>query len=163
MKIFVTGHSVTKKLENQIHTIWYCIPASDHARLITAAEEKFFNECDTRRVPVIALLTKTDTLNGVAINELRNEGLNMKAAKESAGEMEKQLLHNLEKRMIEMLGACKFPPRSSLSLGNMHEESFDCADILTTTTDALEEKALEMLLISTQQSNILLNIKWAVK
>ncbi|KAG6334415.1 hypothetical protein ID866_4671 [Astraeus odoratus] len=163
MKMFVTGRSVTTMLENRIHAIWYCIPACDYARLITAAEEKFFDECDTRKVPVIALLTKADTLNGVAINELRNKGLNMRAAKESAAGMEKQLLDNLENRMMERLGAFKFPPRSYLSLGKMHQERFDCTDLLTTTTNALEEKALQMLLISTQQSNILLNIKWAVK
>ncbi|KAG6331885.1 hypothetical protein ID866_7204, partial [Astraeus odoratus] len=141
----------------------YCIPANDYTRLITTAEEKFFSECDTRRVPVIVLLTKADALNGVAISELREEGLNMREALHAAGGIEQQLLRKSEKRLKERLGACKFPPRSYLSLGKMHEESFDCGDLLTTTSNALDEKTLQMLLISTQQTNILLNIKWAVK
>ncbi|KAG6332740.1 hypothetical protein ID866_6347 [Astraeus odoratus] len=163
MKTFVTGRSMTTKLEDRIHAIWYCIPASDYTRLITTAEEKFFNECDTRKVPVIALLTKADVLNGVAIGELRNMGLNMRAAIESVRGLEMHLLDKLEQRMLERLGTCKFPPRLYLSLGKMHEESFDCADLLTATSSALDEEALQMLLISTQQTNILLNIKWAVK
>ncbi|KAG6329375.1 hypothetical protein ID866_9715 [Astraeus odoratus] len=163
MKMFVTGCSVTTKLENRIHAIWYCIPANDDIRLITAAEEKFFNECDTKRVPVIVLLTKADALQCVAIGDLRDKGLDMREALQSTGEIEQQLLEKLEKRMVEMLRACKFPLSSYLSLGKMHEESFDCADLLTTTSNALDEKALQMLLISTQQTNILLNIKWAVK
>ncbi|KAG6331702.1 hypothetical protein ID866_7387 [Astraeus odoratus] len=163
MRAFVTGRSITTKLENRIHAIWYCIPANDHMRLITAAEEKFFNECDTQTVPVIALLTKANALNRVAIGELREAGLNMGLAIQSAGEREKQLLEKLEKGMIKRLEACKFPPRSHLSLAKMHEENFDCTDLLTVTANALDEEALQMLLISTQQVNLLLNIKWAVK
>ncbi|KAG6332849.1 hypothetical protein ID866_6240 [Astraeus odoratus] len=163
MKAFVVGRSMTTKLENRIHAIWYCVPANDYARFITAAEEKFFNECDTRKVPVIALLTKADILNGVAIGELRDTGLDMKTAMQFSGEKEKELLDRLKKRMIEGVGACKFPPKCYLSLAKMHEEVSDCTDLLAATTNALDEESLKMLLISTQQANILLNMKWAVK
>ncbi|KAG6330972.1 hypothetical protein ID866_8116 [Astraeus odoratus] len=163
MRTFLTSRSMTTKLKNRIHAIWYCIPANDYARLITVAEEKFF-ECDTRSVPVIALLTKADVLNGVAIGDLRETGLDMMAAIQCAGEREKQLLDELQRRMLEGLGACKFPPKCFLSLAiEMHEKRFDCTDLLTATINTLDEEAMQKLLISTQQANILLNIKWAVK
>ncbi|KAG6331337.1 hypothetical protein ID866_7753, partial [Astraeus odoratus] len=48
MKKFVTDRSTTTKLKKRIHAIWFCIPMSDNERPITAAEERFFNECDSR-------------------------------------------------------------------------------------------------------------------
>ncbi|KAL4064207.1 hypothetical protein V8B97DRAFT_1988210, partial [Scleroderma yunnanense] len=47
MQNFLTNHSATMKLERWIHAIWYCIPLTDFERPIVAAEELFFNECNT--------------------------------------------------------------------------------------------------------------------
>ncbi|KAG6331212.1 hypothetical protein ID866_7874 [Astraeus odoratus] len=163
VETFVTDRSRTRKLENRIHAIWYCIPANDHARLVTAAEEKFFNEFNTGCVPVIALLTKCDQLKGVAINELRCSGKSLKEAIHLAGDVEMQLLHGLEDRLKESLGSCKFPPKCYLTLANMHNENSDCTNLLSATVNALDTESLQMLLISTQQENILSNIKWAVE
>ncbi|KAG6326648.1 hypothetical protein ID866_12441 [Astraeus odoratus] len=40
----------------------------------------------------------------------------MRAALQSAGEIEQQLLDKSKKRLMERLGTCKFPPRAYLSL-----------------------------------------------
>ncbi|KAI5988269.1 hypothetical protein F5J12DRAFT_748346 [Pisolithus orientalis] len=58
MKEFVMDRAKTTKLDERIHAIWFCIPLNDSHRMITAAEKKFFDECDTGHVPVIVLLTK---------------------------------------------------------------------------------------------------------
>ena len=45
----------------------------------------------------------------------------------------------------------------------MHKDDADCGPLLEATTNALGEKALQMLLISTQRTNLALCIKYAVK
>ncbi|KAI6045511.1 hypothetical protein EDC04DRAFT_3104671 [Pisolithus marmoratus] len=47
MKQFVADHAVTTRVNERIHAIWFCIPMTDSHRTVTAAEQKFFNECDT--------------------------------------------------------------------------------------------------------------------
>ncbi|KAL4080400.1 hypothetical protein J3A83DRAFT_4366709 [Scleroderma citrinum] len=49
MKKFVAERATTMKLDKRIHAIWYCIPMTDYERAIVAAEEKFFNECNTAK------------------------------------------------------------------------------------------------------------------
>ncbi|KAJ8583001.1 hypothetical protein M405DRAFT_829652 [Rhizopogon salebrosus TDB-379] len=43
----------------------------EYHRAITTAEERFFSECDTTNVPVIAVFTKFDALWAVALGQLR--------------------------------------------------------------------------------------------
>ncbi|KAL4064174.1 hypothetical protein V8B97DRAFT_1988980, partial [Scleroderma yunnanense] len=47
MQNFLTDRSAATKLERRIHAIWYCIPLTNSERPIVAAEELFFNECNT--------------------------------------------------------------------------------------------------------------------
>ncbi|KAL4063152.1 hypothetical protein J3A83DRAFT_1418018 [Scleroderma citrinum] len=53
MKSFLADRATTMKLESHIHVIWYCISMADYARPILAAEEQFFNECNTGNGEVI--------------------------------------------------------------------------------------------------------------
>ncbi|KAI6037899.1 hypothetical protein EDC04DRAFT_2604439 [Pisolithus marmoratus] len=71
MKHFVADHAVTTRVNERIHAIWFCIPMTDSHRTVTAAERKFFNECDTGHV----LVTKVDVLYLTAIEELLDGGL----------------------------------------------------------------------------------------
>jgi hypothetical protein len=45
----------------------------------------------------------------------------------------------------------------------MDKENADCEPLLEGTTSALGEEAMQMLLISTQRTNLVLCIKYAVK
>ncbi|KAI6028918.1 hypothetical protein F5J12DRAFT_808663, partial [Pisolithus orientalis] len=65
---------------------------TDHDRTVTAAEQKFFNECYTGHVPVIVVLTKVDALNLTAIMELMGQGLAITEAEERAAEKQGELL-----------------------------------------------------------------------
>ncbi|KAG6332251.1 hypothetical protein ID866_6838 [Astraeus odoratus] len=165
MKEFVVECSSTPKLDKRIHAIWFCIPMDAYERPITAAEERFFNECDTGSVPVIVLLTKADCLNLLALEKLRDEGHNMKGAKARAGDVEKTLLMDIQDYIGEQLYQCNFPPKSYLPLAKMNEvESADqCTKLIMCTSDALDTIALQRLLISTQQTNMSINIKYALK
>ena len=46
---------------------------------------------------------------------------------------------------------------------DMHENNADCRSLLEMTATALDEVALQLLLVSTQQTNLHLCIEWAVK
>ncbi|KAG6331379.1 hypothetical protein ID866_7712 [Astraeus odoratus] len=165
MKDFVIKCSSTPKLKERIHAIWFCIPINDYERPITAAEEKFFNECDTGNVPVIVLLTKADTLNLLAIGQLRDKGYDMRKAKARAGDLEKQLLINMQECIAQQLSQCKFAPKAYVPLVRMNEQQSgdQCTKIITCTANALDNDALQKLLISTQQVNLELNIKYALQ
>jgi len=45
----------------------------------------------------------------------------------------------------------------------MEKDNADCGPLLECTTEALDEEAMQMLLISTQQTNLALCIKYAVE
>ncbi|KAI6009465.1 hypothetical protein F5J12DRAFT_823676, partial [Pisolithus orientalis] len=151
MKKFVIDHAAARTLQKRIHAIWYCIPMTDYQRTVTAAEQKFFNECDTGHVPVVVLLTK----------ELLDEGLEMEEAKKQATERETLLLEKWQTHIKQILDQCQFPPKMYLALTKMHNESADCTTLIQSTASALNEEGLQRLLISTQQSSIGLCIEYA--
>ena len=45
----------------------------------------------------------------------------------------------------------------------MHKNNADCRTLLEMTVTALDEVALQLLLVSTQKTNLHLCIEWAVK
>ncbi|KAI6012844.1 hypothetical protein PISMIDRAFT_116469 [Pisolithus microcarpus 441] len=163
MKNFVLDRAVTGSLKKRIHAIWFCIPMTDYHRMVTAAEQKFFNECDTGHVPVIVLLTKTDALHLAAMEELLDSGLDLGEAKKKAAEKEKELLERWLAHIKGILDKCKFPPKAYVSVQKMHEEGADCMALVQCTTNAVNEEGLQRLLISTWQSGIALCVEYAVK
>ncbi|KAG6326425.1 hypothetical protein ID866_12664 [Astraeus odoratus] len=111
----------------------------------------------------MVLLTKTDTLNFAAVEQLQERGFAFEEAKKKAAEEARDILHKLQENIKNSLGTCKFPPQSYLSLTGMHEETADCTVLMNCTANALKYEGLQKLVISTQQSNIALNIEFAVK
>ncbi|KAL4075289.1 hypothetical protein V8B97DRAFT_2022282 [Scleroderma yunnanense] len=156
MQNFLIDHATTTKLEKQIHAIWYCIPLTDPARSIVAAEELFFNECRTVTVPVIVVWTKADAMELEAIGQLRDQGLTMKEAMLQAGELAKQLLVNVKTQIEDQLARYKYPP-------SMNKVNADCGPLLRCTANALDDVGLQQLVISTQQVSFNLNIEYAIK
>ncbi|KAL4075175.1 hypothetical protein V8B97DRAFT_1896760 [Scleroderma yunnanense] len=163
MKNFLIDRAATMKLEKRIHAIWYCIPLTDSERPIVAAEELFFNECNTGNVPVIVVLTKADAMELEAIGQLRDEGLTMKEARSQAGELAKQLLTEMKTQIEDQLAGCKHHPNNYLALSGMNKANADCDPLLRCTTNALDDVELQQLMISTQQVNFNLNIEYAIK
>ncbi|KAI6024277.1 GTP-binding protein [Pisolithus marmoratus] len=163
MKEFVVERAASRRINQRIHAIWFCIPMTDSHRTVTAAEQKFFNECDTGHVPVIVLLTKVDTLNLDAIQELEYKDLGIEGAEDKIANKERELLEKWLVHIKGVLDNCKYPPSGYVSLKNMHERSADSTALLQCTANALHEEGLQRLLISTQQSNIALCVEYAVK
>ncbi|KAI6149304.1 hypothetical protein BKA82DRAFT_3976401 [Pisolithus tinctorius] len=94
----------------------FCIPLNESHRMVTAAEKKFFNECETGQVPVIVLLTKTDTLDLDAFMELFDDGLNEDDTMERTAEVEKRKLNECLVKVKGWLNKLRFPPHDYLPL-----------------------------------------------
>ncbi|KAI6120757.1 hypothetical protein EV401DRAFT_1954116 [Pisolithus croceorrhizus] len=162
MKVFVTNRAHTTELNKRIHAIWYCIPLSESHRMITAGEAKFFEECDTGHVPVIVLLTKADTLELEAIQEVEELELGFDQASRMVAEVQQKLLNQCLGNVQLWLNGLKFPPHGYMPLIGMHQEGVDCTALLRCTASALNEESLQKLLISTQQSSLALCIEFSV-
>ncbi|KAL4062422.1 hypothetical protein V8B97DRAFT_2037842 [Scleroderma yunnanense] len=163
IKKFIAEQVAVMRLEKWIHAIWFCIQMTECEWPIVAAEEKFFNECNTAHVPVIVVLTKADAIESLAIGQLRDEGFTMKEAIQRAKEPAAWMLSKLKMRTETQLAGCKYPPKDYVSLACMNEDDADCNALLRCTTDAFDEEELQKLVISTQQVNLVLNIEYAVK
>ncbi|KAI6141506.1 hypothetical protein BKA82DRAFT_4440820 [Pisolithus tinctorius] len=161
MKEFVMDRAKTAKLDKRIHAIWYCIPLTDSHRMVTAAETKFFEECDTGHVPVIVLQTKADSLELEAVQQLEQEGLSIDDESREAA-LAKEILDYHIAKLKHWLDFCRFPPHDYLTLTGMDEEGADCTPLLRCTANALREEGLQKLLISTQQSNLGLCIEYTI-
>ncbi|KAI6140858.1 hypothetical protein BKA82DRAFT_4207389 [Pisolithus tinctorius] len=116
MKEFVMDRAKTTKLDKRIHAIWFCIPLNESHRMVTAAEKKFFDECDTGHVPVIVLLTKTDTLALDAFMGLIDDGLDEDDAVERAAEVERRNVNECLVKVKGWLDELRFPPHDYLPL-----------------------------------------------
>ncbi|KAI6021047.1 GTP-binding protein [Pisolithus marmoratus] len=164
MKGFVVDHAaIARSVNNRIHAIWYCIPMTDCQRTVTAAEKKFFDECDTGHVPVIVLLTKCDTLNLDAIQELEDEGLEVGEVQQRIPKKERELLEKWLGHLKRSLTTATFHLEDMCHFRvNMHQENVDCNVLMQCTANLLNEKSLQKLLISTQQSSIALCVEYAV-
>ncbi|KAI5999098.1 hypothetical protein EDD15DRAFT_2363124 [Pisolithus albus] len=160
MKKFVMDRAKTSKLDERIHAIWFCIPLSESHRMVTAAETKFFDNCDTGHVPVIVLATKADALELDALQQLEEQGLSADDA--LVGKLQKEIINNNMVKLKDWLGKTMFPPHDYLSLTGMQNDGADCTPLLTCTTNSLKEEGLQQLLISTQQSNLELCMEFAI-
>ena len=108
---------------------------ADYERPILAAEERFFNECNTGNgeqqyyqqislwlwyncwgVPCIALLTKADTLKYPAFNQLIRRGLTREKALSMTKDTASQMLEKLKENIKDNLCRCNYPPKAYLSL-----------------------------------------------
>ncbi|KIM56669.1 hypothetical protein SCLCIDRAFT_1220101 [Scleroderma citrinum Foug A] len=163
MKKFIANRGMEKQLAERIHAIWFCIPMSESERAVVAAEERFFNECNTEHVPVIVLLTKADAMEGKAIGQLIDRGMEMKEAILNAGSLAAQILSEASTKIKNQLKECKYKPKEYLPLGGMNNEVADCDPLIRCTTNALDDIELQKLVVSAQQVNFQLNIEFGVK
>ncbi|KAG1817358.1 hypothetical protein EV424DRAFT_1645101 [Suillus variegatus] len=152
MKRFVSKRVHATKLEERLHAIWQ------------RSEEKFFLECDTGHVPVIAVFTKFEALRPVAYGEMKKE---LKGV--SAEERSKRIAQRVEE-LFTKTGVCdrlcdpenRTRPKFHVRLENMNKPNTNCNVLLERTTFALDSEELRLCLVSTQQSNLDLCIKCAV-
>ncbi|KAF8452696.1 hypothetical protein L210DRAFT_3384812 [Boletus edulis BED1] len=163
MKNFVADRAKTVILKKRIHAILYCIPMDKHHRAIQRSEEMFFDECDPGNVPVIVLFTKFDALLPVALGKLAptDRRLPLQERLSKAEPLIEEIFGRAD--IWGRLSRLKYPPRSFVRIGGMHKSNEGCSKVLAATADALNEKALQKLLISAQKVNLELCVRFAVQ
>ncbi|KAG1740818.1 uncharacterized protein EDB91DRAFT_340207 [Suillus paluster] len=140
----------------------------DHCRTFQRAEEKFFSECNTGNVPVIAVFTKFEALRPVAFGELKRQLIGFN--KLPRAERSERIAQRVEElftntcvldRLYDTRNRAR--PKCYVCLESMNRADTNCAMLLECTTFALDDEELQLCLVSTQQSNLELCIKCAVE
>ncbi|KAG8213639.1 hypothetical protein J3R82DRAFT_10329 [Butyriboletus roseoflavus] len=177
----VTGEAIIQHIHRFTPPDRYCIPMDKLDRAIQTAEEKFFQEFDPGNVPVVVLFTKFDALLPVALGKLepadRRLPLQERLSKAevlidgifsraNAWGRLSQMKH-APKLCVQIGGvyhvfSCTYWVMLSHTLG-MHKSNEGCKSLLENTANVLDERALQMLLVSAQETNIGLCIKYAVE
>ncbi|KAF9459650.1 hypothetical protein BDZ94DRAFT_1171259 [Collybia nuda] len=175
VKTFISERSKSKKLQDQIHVIWYCIPM-DNDRPVTHAEEEFFSKSVIKKVPVVLIFTKCEALQGAAVNKLQNQGLTWEQAVQGGPEHAEEILNMVN----EVVKQKPYPPQAHICLQgklfyqitklmglNMYLElnqpHTTCHDLVKHTAAVLTSKNLQALFISTQQNSLELAMEYSIR
>ncbi|TDL22678.1 hypothetical protein BD410DRAFT_788518 [Rickenella mellea] len=157
VEAFIAQRSEQTKLQDQVHAIWYCIPMDD-TRPFTKAEESFFSDCGTGRVPVIAIFTKFDAQDHKAYRALRNEEVPIENAGHQAALRAEQECQPVLNRIYES----RYGPKSHVYLRDMHKPKAQCDELMEKTASTLNDEVLKLLFVSTQRNNLKLCIEHAL-
>ncbi|KDQ06548.1 hypothetical protein BOTBODRAFT_39518 [Botryobasidium botryosum FD-172 SS1] len=161
---FIKEKASLGSMRNQLHAIWYCFPA-DSNRLMTAAEQEFFDKIDTGSVPVIAIVTKFDALDADACSALCGPNLPFEVAKERAPQ---HATERFNRERLPLIKGLAHPPKAVVCLRNMHDRKSPAviqkaaSELIKSTESALNSDALKMLLIQAQHVNLELCMTGAV-
>ncbi|KAJ7731085.1 hypothetical protein B0H16DRAFT_1733488 [Mycena metata] len=155
---FIDSRGRGKRLAEQLHVIWYCMP-TETTRPLLAAEEDFFFKSDVCG-KVVVIFTKWDGLLTEALTAVIDESGDDDPSDEAVVQRADEML---EKNFMKKLGKADPGPAAYVRLkGDMREPMTDCNELIEETVNALSDDALQMLLVSVQQNNLDLSIKYAI-
>ncbi|KAG2126206.1 hypothetical protein DEU56DRAFT_743145 [Suillus clintonianus] len=161
---FIKDRSKKTNIKDRIHTIWYCIPMDEASRCFTEGELKFFSRCDTGSIPVIVLFTKFDALYDVEFARLMENGASRKDAKNLAPKhAEETFANGPQLQFLYHSKAIRRPPKCHVCLPDMDNDDADCGPLIDRTAGTLDNEVLQQLLVSTQETNLEICIKYAVE
>ncbi|KAK7026310.1 GTP-binding protein [Favolaschia claudopus] len=170
VKKFIRIRAWQYSLPEQLHAIWYCLP-TDTGRPLLAADEEFFENDIAREgkpflfiLPLVAIFTKSDGLITEAFNGLRATGSSIKNARKLQANRARELL---ETNFLGPLRSTKYHPAGYVQLDDvflldMRKETSSCHELIETTANTIDDKALRLLFVSVQQNNIDLCVRSAV-
>ncbi|KAJ7714612.1 GTP-binding protein [Mycena metata] len=159
MKNFILERGKTNTLADQLHAIWYCLPTNTNRPLL-GAEKDFFNTFARGTVPVVVVFTKFDGLIDEKFAKLVNDGCPYEQAEEMA---HLRATEHLGTDFKEPLQQFKFHPSDYVQMNDMREAITDCSELIAKTANVLNDRTLQMMLVSVQQNNINLSIEYAVR
>ncbi|KDQ50639.1 hypothetical protein JAAARDRAFT_552040 [Jaapia argillacea MUCL 33604] len=114
---FIERRGKATQSSQQLHAIWYCLPADNASRLLTGAEARFFQECDPGAVPVIAIYTKFDDFVLQTQQFLTNQGWDEDDAFEEAS---RSASNHFTEEYAKVFHTTRFPPIREVQL--QHEQ-----------------------------------------
>ncbi|KAG2135152.1 GTP-binding protein [Suillus clintonianus] len=164
MNKFIADRSKKVDIKDRIHAIWYCIPMDQASRCFTEAETKFFSRCDTGSIPVIVLFTKFDALYATEFTRLTENGMLRKDAKRLAPKhAEDSFANGTQVKSLYDPKTIRRPPKCHVCLPDMNKDDADCGPLIERTAGILDDRVLQQLFVSTQQTNLELCMKYAVE
>ncbi|KAG1813468.1 hypothetical protein EV424DRAFT_1473463 [Suillus variegatus] len=171
VQAFIIERSKETKITKRLHTIWYCIPMDEACRSFTAAENKFFSQCDTGTIPIIVLFTKFDALYDVAYTQLKTEGKSRKDARKLAAKRAEETFANGPQ--LKFLKDVRKPPpchfmvqfRYTMTVdpSDMDKDDANCGPLIERTAVTLDDEVLKRLFVTTQQINLEVCMKCAIE
>ncbi|KAG9311713.1 hypothetical protein JVU11DRAFT_7951 [Chiua virens] len=132
-------------------------------RAVLAAEDKFFGDCDTGNVPVVLVFTKCDALLVQGIAALTPEETQLPQEERVAKGQHNANMLLKENPTWERVQRMKYPPKICVELKDLHKFNEECILLLERTVVALDGEALQMLLVTTQCTNMMLCIEYALR
>ncbi|KIJ25859.1 hypothetical protein M422DRAFT_273142 [Sphaerobolus stellatus SS14] len=160
VKNFIAQRAREKKLSEQLHVIWCCIPM-DNPRPITVTEHSFFSTVGTGKVPVVVVFTKMDALDTKEWMKIKKE---MTLPLGDAMDQARKNSLSIAKRIYsEQLCTMKYQPKGSVYMRDMNQDNTQCTDLLQETVSVLDDSNLRHILVSTQQISIEIRINYALK
>ncbi|KDQ16248.1 hypothetical protein BOTBODRAFT_622783 [Botryobasidium botryosum FD-172 SS1] len=152
---FIRERANHSNLNKRIHAIWYCFPV-DTNRFQTELE--FFAQIDTAGVPVIAIFTKFDSLDADAYEELCKE----LPHKQAFAGAEVRADQTFDQTRLHLVRSQKHPPsgEKGRKSGKLIQKAM--SELVDKTASSLDNNVLQQFLISVQQHNVELCIKYAV-
>jgi len=157
VKDFIENRAKAEQLKNQLHAIWYCLPTSND-RGMTEAEMTLF-DIGTGNVPVVAIFTKMDALDGKAFNELLSRGLSITKAKTQA---HAHGMNIFKTNYLQRLDAVKHKPRSVVQLRDMNKDGTECDELIVKTSSVLDGKTLKLFCLSILRNDVESRIEEAI-
>ncbi|KAG1842103.1 hypothetical protein C8R48DRAFT_665541 [Suillus tomentosus] len=161
VQTFIIERSKETKITKRLHTIWFCIPMDEACRSFTAAENKFFSQCDTGSIPVIVVFTKFDALYDVAYTQLKTEGKSRKDARKLAAKRAEETFANGPQ--LRFLKDVRKPPPCHVCLPNMDKDDANSGPLIERTAATLDDEVLKRLFVTTQQTNLEVCMKYAIE
>ncbi|KAF9458884.1 GTP-binding protein [Collybia nuda] len=158
VKRFISERSKERKLVNQVHVIWYCIPLDD-SRPFQHAENQFFSEVGTGKVPIVVVFTKCEALEYEAVNVLEEQGHNFNDAAKGSVDYAKEHLQTAHLK----LQSYKYQPKGYVYLQEMEKPNTNCKMLVKCTANVLTGSTLQAIFVSTQQASLEISIKYAIE
>ncbi|KAF7343595.1 GTP-binding protein [Mycena sanguinolenta] len=156
---FIEERAKTRKLPQQLHAIWYCLP-TDSNRPLLEAEDRFFKISGTGKGEFhFSLAAAFDGLVTKAFQQLRTEGKNIRIANTGKVELAQRMLTT---NYRDPLNGVVFKPSAYVQLDDMRQEHSSCTELINHTANTLTDDALLLLFVSVQRNNISLCIRLAV-
>ncbi|KAG2125459.1 hypothetical protein DEU56DRAFT_961875 [Suillus clintonianus] len=117
-----------------------------------------------KALPVIVLFTKFDCLYDVEFARLMENGASRKDTKNLAPKRAEDTFANGHQlKFLYHSKDIRRPPKCHVCLPDMDNDNADCGPLIERTAETLDNEVLQQLLISTQQTNLEICMKYAVE
>ncbi|KAH9167006.1 hypothetical protein EDB89DRAFT_1854146 [Lactarius sanguifluus] len=149
LRDFIQRKCGEQRLRNRLHAIWYCVPMDNQRPQL---DLKYFKDiCPERNVPVIAVFTKYDQFR-------RNVQIHV----EDFGGPGDDVLDVAEKQFQEHY-ISPLDDDVLMLFAEMHKQSLGCEKLIETTSAALNDDIVGLMLLAVQMGNVELSVKKALK